>query len=1217
MDVAGTSLLKFSFGNKNLSFKFYVVKSLPRSLILGSDFLSAFNLKWDFQKRTVSIGNTVVLLRDKRNEKVGLVRTTHSLLIPPKASMVLQCTLPKRCKGEYIVSPLNNSTLFYDQPGFLSAPSLVSTSNVSSVGILVKNETGRFFKVRQGQVVATCEIFDSQQQSVNEVSTTECKETLVKDLEFDLSSVPDPYLPAFKKLLSDNRDLFAQKDIELGRTNIVKMNIETGDHPPIKQRPYRIPFAQRSAVDKSIDEMLEADIIRPSCSPWSSPLVIVTKKDGTARMCVDYRRMNQVTKKDSYPLPDISEMLSSFKNAKYFTTIDLKSGYWQLEVEEQDKEKTAFCCYRGLFEFNVLPFGLCGGPPVFQRAINYALQGTQGFACAFLDDIIVYSGSIEEHLEHIRIVFQKLREANLRMKPSKCVFVTPRVEFLGHIVSKKGIEPNPEKVQVIKYLKPPKTVREVRSFLGMVGYYHRFINNFGNIAIPLYRLTKKNARFSWNDECQQAFDTLKTKLCEAPILAHPDVTKPYKLYTDASGYAVGAVLTQDFPEGERPIQYISQSLNKGRRNYSTFEREAYAIIYAIKKLRHYLYGQPFTVFTDHRPLKSLFTAEMQNTRVRKWAIVLSEYNLSIEYKTGKSNVLADMLSRIPPSDGDVMVLDSAGGRVQDKEERKQVEENAIPEEGAQDPEEEVPPLDLLNGLEEGQQEDETLGAIRNALSDGEDVADYIMCNDGLLYRVSRPVRKDDGPRLQLCVPKKSTSIILNAFHDSPFGGGHSSIEKTYDKIRRRYYWPTMYRDVTTYVSQCDICKARKTKRLYAPMQDVPIPNFPFETLAIDTCGPFPESSSGNKYIITFIDHLTCWPEAYCTKDKTSETVASLILTKIIPRHSCPQVLLSDNGTEFVNSVISELTERLRVAHFKTSPYRPQANGRLERLHRYMNDVISKYTYKHPLEWDTYVPYMLMSYRTSVQDSSLFSPFFLLYGRDPILPMDTLLQPKLKYLGDDYVPTMLQRLHEAYLEARQHLADARDRNKERINAKAREKSFEPGDAVYNYNHATKHGESSKLKMKWLPFYRIVEQKSPVTYLIKHQKTGLSKTVHVNDLQLANPQETWEKVWDTQDNLEPVNKEGAMEETVLRHQPMRRCRLVNPDLSIMPRLGQQLDRRRSLVKNPQEPPRSPGAMGENPVVPPIRLSRRRARSLEDEWEVADAKRAKIEETDMLVE
>ena len=407
-----------------------------------------------------------------------------------------------------------------------------------------------------------------------------------------------------------------------------------------------------------------------------------------------------------------------------------------------------------------------------------------------------------------------------------------------------------------------------------------------------------------------------------------------------------------------------------------------------------------------------------------------------------------------------------------------------------------------------------------------------------MYHLSNPVRRDRTERLQLVILQSLTEGIVEQAHSAEYGGGHYSSDKTYDKIRARYYWNNMYKDVVQFVSSCSICKARKLKKVSYPMQDMLIPEYPFQIIGIDTCGPFPETASGNKYIVTIVDHFSSWPEAYPVQNKTAETVASLLLEHFIPTHSCPQTMLSDRGTEFVNKVISLLLNKMKISHIKTSSYHPQTNGKTERFHRYMNDVLAKYIRNEPYNWDKYIPSMLMAYRTSVQDSTLFTPYFLVFGRDPILPMDTLLQPKLKYMGDEYVPVMLERLHKAYMDAKVNLSIARTKNKENQKGSKGLPNFQPGDPVFYLDPTKITGVAPKLTLAWKPHFRIVEQKSPVTYLIKDQLSGKAKVVHAENLHLAS----LEQVWDSpRDKYERLDMDSSRPEAPTRIQPPRRAKL----------------------------------------------------------------------------
>lgn len=368
-------------------------------------------------------------------------------------------------------------------------------------------------------------------------------------------------------------------------------------------KPYRTLLNKRQIVDKAIDDMLNAKIIRRSNSPWSFPIVVVDKKDGSKRFCVDFRQLNKVTKFNSYPLPLIDDILALLGGSKYFTTLDLKSGYWQVLVQEKDKEKTAFTCHRGLFEFNVMPYGLRTVPQVFQELMGIVLEGLENFSMAYLDDVLIHSATLESQFEHIQKVYDILKEHGLKLKLKKCSFLKETTSYLGFTISTDGVSPDPSNVSSIRSLPAPSSVKEVRSFLGMCSYYRRFIPQFLEIAIPLIHLTKKYAKFKWTDESQKTFDHLKQNLTCVPLLGYPDTGKPYVLYTDASDKAIGACLVQELEhndqigpgvKNEKPIYFLSHK--------STVEKEAFAIHYAIQKLDHYLHNATFVIKTDHRPL---------------------------------------------------------------------------------------------------------------------------------------------------------------------------------------------------------------------------------------------------------------------------------------------------------------------------------------------------------------------------------------------------------------------------------------------------------------------------------------------------------------------------------------------------------------------------------------------------------------------------------------
>ena len=441
--------------------------------------------------------------------------------------------------------------------------------------------------------------------------------------------------------------VFATTTGDLGRTSIITHCIDTTG-APIRQGIRRIPPLQREAIKKLLDEMKEKSIVSPSNSPWASPIVIVPKKDGSIRLCIDYRKVNEVTRKDAYPIPRVDDTLDTLAGAKWFSTLDLKSGYWQVEVNKDDREKTAFCTHEGLFQFNVMPFGLCNAPATFQRLMDMVLKGLLWDSClVYIDDIIIFGKTFEHHLENLAKVFERIEQAGLKLQPQKCHLLQPQVQFLGHIVSTKGVSPDPQKTEKVKQWPTPKSTKEVQQFLGLASYYRRFVKNFASVAAPLHKLTEKHSIFRWTPSCQEAFNNLKARLISAPILALPDWSKPFVLDTDASDTGVGAVLSQVHGGKEVVVAYGSRSLTKAERNYCATKKELLAVIVYLEHFRPYLLGKQFTIRTDHGALTWLHKFKQPEGQIARWLQKLQEYHFTIVHRPGKQHSNADAMSRIP------------------------------------------------------------------------------------------------------------------------------------------------------------------------------------------------------------------------------------------------------------------------------------------------------------------------------------------------------------------------------------------------------------------------------------------------------------------------------------------------------------------------------------------------------------------------------------------
>ena len=667
MNVLGQTCMELEVQGQCLNVPVKVVSLGDKSTILGLDFMEEQECIFNVAKGTMKSNGHIITMHKKGSTRCARIQARETIFVPAKHEMIINGTV----KSNHWVSNFNIGLIepknrLTDNTGLLVAKSLVRVEH-NTVPIRIANFGLDPIKVNKGSTVALLEPvkeickfepepqpFDKIIGSVSKIEDgclPELPEYLKPLVEQSTETLPGTELTKLTQLLYKYQDIFKSPDGQLGRTNLVKHRIDTGNAVPIKQRPRRLPVSQIEAVDKELDKMEAEGIIEASDSPWSSPLVIVTKKNGDLRVCVDYRAVNEVMRKSAVPLPKIQECLDSLSGSKYFCTMDLAQGYYQVAMHPDDKCKTAFTSRRGLRQFTVMPFGLTNAPGTFMHLMQLVLSGLQWTkAVLYLDDIITFGTTCEETLENLELVFQRLRKAGLVLKPSKCKFFQKSVEFLGHVVSQEGISCDPNKLEAIKNWPQPQKVKDIRSFLGLASYYRKYIRSFASIAAPLNALTKKNVKFVWDDKCELAFKELKDKLSHDPIvLAYPNKEGTFVLDTDASLYGVGGVLSQIQEDGqEKVISYASKTLSKTQQNYCTTMRELLASVVFIKHFHHYLWGRKFILRTDHASLKWLVNFREPEGMLARWLSVLSSYDFETQHRKGALHSNADGLSRQPP-----------------------------------------------------------------------------------------------------------------------------------------------------------------------------------------------------------------------------------------------------------------------------------------------------------------------------------------------------------------------------------------------------------------------------------------------------------------------------------------------------------------------------------------------------------------------------------------
>lgn len=650
IQTQGCAMVELNISDQEtINHRFHIIDektNIPYHGILGNDFLRAHNVLLDFKRGHILLNKTAINIYhiNKSSEN------SNSIILPPRSEILIKFKVLNPEIGEGIIQEKNLVS------GVFLCRAITSVDNFSDAYATILNTTEKSYGLKQIElyleplpIYSQILHFETAKSNVKSERKNKISETI------RTAHLNDREISSLLKVCTEFDDVFCLDGDKLSSTSVVQHEINTGDSAPIVSKTYRYPEIHKSEVNKQINNMLKDGIIKQSTSPWSAPLWVVPKKLDSAgiqkwRVVIDYRKLNNVTVGDAYPLPNISEILDQLGHSQYFTKLDLASGFHQIKVKEADCAKTAFSTPTGHYEFTRMPFGLKNAPATFQRLMNNVLAGLNGTQCfVYMDDIVIYAANLDDHQKKLINVFKSLRNNNLKLQPDKCEFLRKEVVYLGHLITREGVQPDPDKIKIIAESPSPTNVKEIKGFLGLGGYYRRFIENFALITRPLTKLLKKNANFEWTSDQQNAVDIIKSKLVSKPILQYPDFSKEFIVTTDASNYAIGAVLSQFSSDNslDLPIAYAGRTLNRAESNYNTTERETLAILWSINHFRPYLYGRKFKIATDHRPLVWLFSVKDPGSRLIRWRLKMEQYNYEIIYKPGRVNSNADYLSRIP------------------------------------------------------------------------------------------------------------------------------------------------------------------------------------------------------------------------------------------------------------------------------------------------------------------------------------------------------------------------------------------------------------------------------------------------------------------------------------------------------------------------------------------------------------------------------------------
>lgn len=1077
LNISGAYQLPVNMGHKMLNHVFYVVDQdfcANYSLIIGFDFLEKYKLIVDFNEYVLKSNNLIVKIRDANAEpSTNNVQGSH-------AKLIRKCVLEP--------NQIKNVSVIIEGP-VKQGDTISITSVLNNPDIKIQNEKVDVDEYKEAYLTLVNK--SSERISLNKhtkiagVSKPDClrpmediRKRRIREFNpqnFQLNHLEPSQRNSLLNLLKEFADIFSDNLETIGLTDQISPNFSVDFSKIESKRAYPVPHALREELQTQLEKLLKADIIERSDSHIGHPVILVKKGTScpnkpTYRIVQDYRATNAAIKFPKYQMPIANHLLEKLRGSKFFASLDLQSSFFQVPLEPKDRAITTFNTVFGNFAYKRLPQGLNFSPGVLQALTDKLVADIKNLNIAnYIDDFCLGSDTFEEMLGKLKELFVRIRKFGLTVNPQKCIFGVREIKFLGHKLNANGITPTDENLRKIEDFPRPTTVRKTRRFLGLCGYYRRFLPNYSDITTPLTELTKKRNKFVWTEQEENAFVTLKDWLAKKPILTHPNYNKQFILSTDASDNAIAAMLGQKDSQGIiHPISYFSRKLNTTELKYSIMHKELLAIVESVKSYTHYLYGTKFIIRCDNSSLQTIKNLPNPANRVSRWLMFLAEFDYVFERISGAENFAADIFSRDFHSVNLVRHVPN-------------LQEIII--EQKKDPK-----LVLLRNKIETKPEE---------LTPSEN--NYFIRDDLIMHLgvIKRSIGCNEVE--QIVIPDKLKPVILANGHNAHFGH-----VKTYDKIREKYFWENLYMDSKNYVDSCQECVGFKSpnRQQKVPIQRNLIPERPGQVVSIDFVGKLPRTAQNKQYIMVVIDHFTRYMKLYAMEDQTAINTADK-LYEYITQFGRMEFLLTDCGTNFTAQLFKTTAEKLGIEKLYTTPYHPQTNGANEASHKALRKTISILA-RETLQWDKELPNFEMCYNNTIHSTTGEKPSFLLYGYDIDLPDDINAdnKPKSDVINPypEYIELRMQNLGKIKRIIRENILKSAENQENYQNRKAKLREFQIGQLVFLHQpHYDRNCHLPK-KRNFKGVFRIREKHTPVNYSIQEIDNPRAKLMRVHSSRL---------------------------------------------------------------------------------------------------------------------